>query len=140
MQLQLPFPESFKTGFPVEPVLPVAAFVVPLEPVLPVAPVDPVAPVCPPQVVPSTEKEKTGANPEKASIHNKRIVIMKEPDGNEPIRNDRVKDITGGGNISGRMCFSNNTNINLNLILIMECNERPKFKSEANPRRGRENN
>jgi phage/plasmid-associated DNA primase len=77
-----------------------------------------------------TEKEKTGANPEKASIHNKRIVIMKEPDGNEPIRNDRVKDITGGGNISGRMCFSNNTNINLNLILIMECNERPKFKSE----------
>jgi hypothetical protein len=49
-----------------------------------------------------TEKEKTGANPEKASIHNKRIVIMKEPDASEPLRNDRVKDMTGGGNIS---CF-----------------------------------
>ena len=77
-----------------------------------------------------TEKEKTGANPEKASLHNKRIAIMKEPDGDEPIRNDRVKDITGGGNISGRMCFSNNTNINLNLILAMECNVGPKFKTE----------
>ena len=77
-----------------------------------------------------TEKDKTGANPEKASIHKMRIVIMKESEGNEPLRNDRVKDITGGGNISGRMYFSNNTTINLNLILIMECNDRPKFKTE----------
>jgi hypothetical protein len=77
-----------------------------------------------------TEKDKTGANPEKAAIHNKRIVIMKEPEGNEPLRNDRVKDITGGGNISGRMLYSNNTIINLHLLLIMECNERPKFKTE----------
>ena len=77
-----------------------------------------------------TEKDKTGGNPEKASLHNKRIVIMKEPDGNEPLRNDRVKDITGGGNVSGRMLYSNKTIVNLNLILIMECNDRPKFKTE----------
>jgi phage/plasmid-associated DNA primase len=76
------------------------------------------------------EKEKTGANPEKAALHNKLVGIMKEPDGSEPIRNDRVKDITGGGNMSAQMCFSNNTTIKLSLILIMECNERPKFKTE----------
>jgi phage/plasmid-associated DNA primase len=34
------------------------------------------------------EKEKTGANPEKAALHNKLVGIMKEPDGSEPIRND----------------------------------------------------
>ena len=34
-----------------------------------------------------TEKQKTGGNPELASIHNKRIVIMKEPDGDEPLQN-----------------------------------------------------
>ena len=36
---------------------------------------------------------------------------------------------TGGGNVSGRMLYSNKTNVELSLILIMECNVRPKFKS-----------
>jgi phage/plasmid-associated DNA primase len=77
-----------------------------------------------------TEKQKTGGNPELASIHNKRIVIMKEPDGDEPLQNSCIKSITGGGNVSGRMLYSNATLVTLCLILIMECNVRPKFKSE----------
>jgi phage/plasmid-associated DNA primase len=77
-----------------------------------------------------TEKQKTGGNPELASIHNKRIVIMKEPDDNEYLQNSCIKSITGGGNVSGRMLYSNSTLITLCLILIMECNVKPKFKSE----------
>lgn len=76
-----------------------------------------------------TEKQKTGGNPELATIDNKRIVIMKEPDDDEPLQNSTIKSITGGGNISGRMLYSNKTNVDLSLILIMECNVRPKFKS-----------
>ena len=75
-----------------------------------------------------TEKDKTGPNPEKAMIHNKRFVVMKEPESSIKLKNDRVKDITGGGNISGRMCFSNQTEIKLSLMLVMECNERPLFE------------
>jgi phage/plasmid-associated DNA primase len=77
-----------------------------------------------------TEKDKTGCNPEKASVHNKRIVIMKEPDANEKLYNSCIKSLTGGGNISGRMLYSNNTTVILRMILIMECNERPEFKNE----------
>jgi phage/plasmid-associated DNA primase len=77
-----------------------------------------------------TEKDKTGGNPEKATIHNKRIVIMKEPDENEPLLNCNIKNLTGGGNVSGRMLYSNSSIIQLAMILIMECNEKPKLKSE----------
>ncbi len=76
-----------------------------------------------------TEKEKTGGNPEKAEMHNKRIVIFKEPDGEEPLLNANIKSLTGGGNVSGRKLYSNNTNIVLCMIMIMECNDKPKFKS-----------
>jgi phage/plasmid-associated DNA primase len=77
-----------------------------------------------------TEKQKTGGNPELASINNKRIVIMKEPDEGEALQNSNIKSITGGGNVSGRMLYSNKTNVELALILVMECNTRPKFKSD----------
>jgi len=46
-----------------------------------------------------TEKDKTGANLEKAVLANKRFVVMKEPQGDIKLKNDRVKDISGGGNI-----------------------------------------
>lgn len=80
-----------------------------------------------------TEKDKTGANPEKFKLHNKRIVIMKEPTSEaEKIRNDRMKDITGGGNISGRDLYGSSKDciISLCQILIMEANKRPKFVEE----------
>ena len=50
-----------------------------------------------------TQNEKTVANPETATLHNKSIAIMKDPDGDEPIRDDREKDITGGGNMSSNL-------------------------------------
>jgi len=80
-----------------------------------------------------TEKDKTGANPEKFKLHNKRIVIMKEPSSVlEKIRNDRVKDITGGGNISGRDLYGSSKDCSISLcqILIMEVNIKPTFAEE----------
>lgn len=80
-----------------------------------------------------TEKDKTGANPEKFKLHNKRIVIMKEPSSVlEKIRNDRVKDITGGGNISGRDLYGSSKDCSISLcqILIMEVNVKPTFAEE----------
>lgn len=81
-----------------------------------------------------TEKDKTGANPEKVKLHRKRIVFMKEPsgDGDVKLKNDRIRDITGGGNISGRDLYAGKKDceIELNQILFMECNKRPLFESE----------
>ena len=76
-----------------------------------------------------TEDEKTGGNPEKAKLHRKRIVGFKEPDAEKQLLNANIKSLTGGGNVSGRMLYSNNTNVVLCMIMIMECNDKPKFKS-----------
>ena len=72
-----------------------------------------------------TEKDKTGANPEKSKLHNKRYVVMKEP-SQDRLRNDRIKDITGGGNLSGRDLYKgkNDCEITLSQILVLECNVR----------------
>ena len=80
-----------------------------------------------------TEKDKTGPNPEKVKINKKRLVIMKEPEENQNLKNDRIKEITGGGNISGRDLYAgkNECRINLNLILIMEANKVPILDGEA---------
>jgi phage/plasmid-associated DNA primase len=80
-----------------------------------------------------TEKDKTGANPEKYKLKNKRITMMKEPVGVvEKLRNDRIKDFTGGGNVSGRDLYGNaeECEIRLKHILIMECNKRPEFAED----------
>lgn len=79
-----------------------------------------------------TEKDKTGANPEKVKLHNKRIVIMKEPSSKEKLNNDRIKDMTGGGNLSGRDLYAgkDDCEILMALILIMECNVRPLFQED----------
>ena len=76
-----------------------------------------------------TEDEKTGGNPEKADLHLVRIAGFKEPDAEKPILNANIKSLTGGGNVAGRKLYSNNTKIVLCMIMIMECNDKPKFKS-----------
>ena len=83
-----------------------------------------------------TEDEKTGGNPEKAKLHRKRIVGFKEPDAEKQLLNSNIKSLTGGGNVSGRMLYSNNTNIVLCMIMIMECNDKPKFKSQTGDAEG----
>jgi phage/plasmid-associated DNA primase len=76
------------------------------------------------------KKNSGGANPELAKIHKKRMVSCKEPAKDSPLQNSTIKDMTGGGTMSGRMLYSSKTIIMLFLTLIMECNEKPPF-SEA---------
>ena len=70
------------------------------------------------------------ANPEKAKLNKKRYVFMKEPARGEPLKNNEVKDLTGGGEIQARMLHSSDTRVRLFLTLVMECNKKPNF-SEA---------
>ena len=60
------------------------------------------------------------ANPEKAKLDKKRYVFMKEPAKGEPLKNNEVKDITGGGEIQARMLHSSETKVRLFLTLVME--------------------
>jgi phage/plasmid-associated DNA primase len=77
-----------------------------------------------------TQPSKSGANPEIAKIHKKRYVAFREPDATLTLQNDVVKDLTGGGNLSARMLYSNDCETILHNITVLECNERPKFKTE----------
>lgn len=77
-----------------------------------------------------TDEKKAGPNPELASIDKKRYVAYKEPNSNMTLNNDSIKDITGGGNVSARNCYSNETLVRLDCINVLECNDRAKLNSE----------
>jgi putative DNA primase/helicase len=72
---------------------------------------------------------KGGANPEIANLHNKRLVICKEPDNAKTLNISFIKEITGGNEINARNLYQSNTKTNLKLTLIMECNKKPNFNS-----------
>lgn len=76
------------------------------------------------------EKNKTGANPEKANLHQKRLVIAREPSENSKFENAVVKELTGGGKFSSRGLHENETEKKLALTLIVECNKKPLFAEE----------
>jgi phage/plasmid-associated DNA primase len=76
------------------------------------------------------EQNKTGSNPEKANIHKKRCVIFKEPPEKNKFQNSVVKELTGGGKFSARGHNETNTEKDLNLTMIVECNKRPLFVEE----------
>lgn len=76
------------------------------------------------------EKSKMGANPEKAMIHKKRLVIFREPPEKKKFENSVVKELTGGGKISARGLYDTNTQKELNLTMIVECNKRPLFSED----------
>jgi len=77
-----------------------------------------------------TEKQTTNANPAKFKLNKKRLVFIKEPEEKQPFNNSMIKEITGDSYISGRNLHSNNSNINLHLTLICECNKKPPLTSE----------
>jgi phage/plasmid-associated DNA primase len=70
---------------------------------------------------------KQGSNPEIANCNFKRFVVTREPDDSFKINCATVKELTGGKDINARLNHSNNTETNLNLTLIVECNDKPKL-------------
>ena len=78
-----------------------------------------------------TDTHKTGANPELANIGGKRYVVFREVPERSRFENSAVKELTGGGNICARTLFEKITTKNLYLTLVVEVNQKPKFKEEA---------
>jgi hypothetical protein len=76
------------------------------------------------------ETNKTGSNPEKANLHKKRLVIMREPSEKNKFENSVMKELTGGGSFSSRTHQEKETEKELNLTLIVECNKKPVFCEE----------
>jgi hypothetical protein len=76
------------------------------------------------------ETNKSGSNPEKANIHKKRLVIFREPSEKNKFENSVVKELTGGGTFSARGHHESTTKKELNLTMIVECNNRPLFSEE----------
>ena len=78
-----------------------------------------------------TDTHKTGANPELANIGGKRFVVFREVPERSRFENSAVKELTGGGTICARTLFEKTTAKNLYLTLVVEVNQKPKFKEEA---------
>jgi phage/plasmid-associated DNA primase len=72
-------------------------------------------------------ENKSGPNPAVAGLHQKRLVISREPDSDKIINTGTVKEITGGADLHARKCNSNNTHVDNKGTNIMECNTRPKL-------------
>ena len=75
-------------------------------------------------------KNSSGPNPEIAKLDKKRYVMAKEPAKDQPLHNSVIKDLTGGGFTSARMCHSNKTKVKLCMTAVLETNDKPPF-SEA---------
>jgi phage/plasmid-associated DNA primase len=76
------------------------------------------------------ESSKTGSNPEKANLHKKRCVIFREPPEKHNFENSIIKELTGGGSFSARTHHEKETEKELNLTMIVECNKKPLFAEE----------
>ncbi len=74
------------------------------------------------------EKAKSGANPEKANIDKKRLVIFREPPKDSKIENSAMKELTGGGTFSSRACHENTTQKTLCCTVMCECNNKLLLK------------
>ena len=76
------------------------------------------------------ETNRTGSNPEKANMHKKRMIIFREPPSKHKFQNAIIKELTGGGTFSARTHHEKNTEKELNLTMIVECNQRPLLYEE----------
>ena len=68
--------------------------------------------------------KKTGANPELANMHKKRMVVSSEPEDGTKIQMGITKEITGCSEISARGLYSADTITRLVCTLIIECNKK----------------
>ena len=70
---------------------------------------------------------KEGANPTIANLHNKRFVLVQEPDKKHKINCSSIKELTGDKWINCRTLYSTLCVVLLALTLVMECNDLPQL-------------
>ena len=68
-----------------------------------------------------------GANPAVANLDGCRFVLSSEPQANKSINGCTLKALTGDGDIKARGLYSSNTNVKLNLTLVLEANTIPRI-------------
>ena len=78
-----------------------------------------------------TKEFKTGANPELANFHNKRLALVKEPDGTDKLMLGNIKSLCDNDSINARQLYKGDCVVKLCATLIMECNKRLKFTTKA---------
>ena len=88
-------------------------------------------------VAPNTillEPFKQGSNPAVANMHNKRLIIYREPDDsntNVKINGSVMKELSGGKKLNARLNHSNDCEVLLKGVHILECNQKPKISGRA---------
>ena len=75
--------------------------------------------------------KQSGANQSIASMKNKRMVVMEEPDEKRDINFCMVKMITGGDAVNARALYDKNCITSLVLSLIIECNKKPRINGDT---------
>ena len=80
-----------------------------------------------------TKELKSGPNPEMAQLDKKRFVKFEEPNDNDTLNLDNIKEITGEGFLNARNCNSNDTKCLLHLTAIFECNKKPNLNGTIDP-------
>ncbi len=72
-----------------------------------------------------TQPFKEGANPEVINLHNKRAVLVSEPDANKNIVCSSLKAMSGDAKISSRRLYGEMETINIVATNFIECNTAP---------------
>jgi len=69
------------------------------------------------------------ANPDIIKIKNKRMIIMQEPDPNEPINTSRMKQFSGEDDVEARALFQDQDTFKITGKLFMSCNKLPPINT-----------
>jgi phage/plasmid-associated DNA primase len=79
-----------------------------------------------------TQQIKSGANPEIANMHKKRMVIFSEPEENAYLYLGVIKALTGEDTANARGLYSSNTETTLLGTTILEVNGKPNINGKIN--------
>lgn len=72
------------------------------------------------------------ANPDIIKVKNKRMIIMQEPDANEPINTSRMKQFSGEDDVEARGLFQDQDTFKITGKLLMSCNKLPPVHTMDN--------
>lgn len=74
-----------------------------------------------------TGSNQGGINQEKCNMHLKRAVVYSEPNKDTTLKNNTLKELSGGKQINARGIYSSNTNTILHATNIILCNDIPSL-------------
>jgi phage/plasmid-associated DNA primase len=76
-------------------------------------------------------KQKPGANPEVANMHNKRYIVFSEPESDQHVLNSALKELTGNSKINARKLYENKCEVIIPATIVLECNDKIFLKNDS---------